>query len=166
MQVQSTFTAKPWQKGGPCSRFCKKYGLDEKSHPADWLNSLLPLTPKDNLEDLSETDVTGKPGHNFAEGYNDLRTDQIMQIFGTYILDGPNPSPIVTYKMITQSVDKVQGNCLIAMNMGAGAELRYKIFYHFFGVQDPFTMAPAKHKCPNYKVDFFFRWLRHIWKKV
>eukprot|EP00957_Ditylum_brightwellii_P096694 7364601-Ditylum_brightwellii.AAC.1 len=33
--------------------------LDEKSHPADWVNALLLLIPKDNLEDLSEVDVTG-----------------------------------------------------------------------------------------------------------
>jgi len=65
-QYVSSFTAKPREKGGPCSRFCLKYGLDEKSHPADWLDSLLPLTPKDNLEDLAEIDVTGDRKTKFA----------------------------------------------------------------------------------------------------
>jgi hypothetical protein len=25
---------------------------------------------------------------------------------------------------------------------------------------------PAKDKCPNFKVDKFFWWLRHIWKEA
>ena len=25
---------------------------------------------------------------------------------------------------------------------------------------------PSKEKCPNFKVDEFFRWLRHIWKEA
>eukprot|EP00957_Ditylum_brightwellii_P142065 10823540-Ditylum_brightwellii.AAC.1 len=75
---------------------------------------------------------------------------------GTYILDGLNPSPQITYKMRTQSVDKVQGNDFIAQNIGTNAELKYKIFHHFFVVQNPITTPPPKDKCPNYKVDSFF----------
>eukprot|EP00957_Ditylum_brightwellii_P116312 8871977-Ditylum_brightwellii.AAC.1 len=65
-----------------------------------------------------------------------------------------------------QSVDKVQGNNFIAENIGANAELKHKIFHHFFAVQDPITTPPPKERCPNYKVDSFFRWLQHIWKKA
>eukprot|EP00957_Ditylum_brightwellii_P083043 6312296-Ditylum_brightwellii.AAC.2 len=75
---------------------------------------------------------------------------------GTYILDGLNPSSQITHKMRTQSVDKVQGNDFIAQNIGTNAELKYKIFCHFFAVQNPITMPPPKDKCPNYKVDSFF----------
>eukprot|EP00957_Ditylum_brightwellii_P196244 14952577-Ditylum_brightwellii.AAC.1 len=65
-QYVSSFTTKPREKGSPCSRFCLKYGLDEKSHPVDWLNSLLLLIPKDNSEDLVEIDVTGDRKTKFA----------------------------------------------------------------------------------------------------
>eukprot|EP00957_Ditylum_brightwellii_P165945 12634948-Ditylum_brightwellii.AAC.1 len=68
--------------------------------------------------------------------------------------------------MKPQSVDKVQGNDFIAENIGANAKLKHKIFCHFFAVQDPIITPPPKEKCPNYKVDSFFRWLRHIWKKA
>ncbi len=47
----------PWIKGDPKLLFLDKNKLDEKSHPADWQNSLLPLTPKDNLESLEDIDV-------------------------------------------------------------------------------------------------------------
>eukprot|EP00957_Ditylum_brightwellii_P131394 10020741-Ditylum_brightwellii.AAC.1 len=52
----STFSS--MGKSGPCACFCRKYGLDEKSHPADWFNALLPITPKDSMEEVSEVDVT------------------------------------------------------------------------------------------------------------
>eukprot|EP00957_Ditylum_brightwellii_P117645 8973680-Ditylum_brightwellii.AAC.1 len=51
--------SKPQERGGPWTHFYKKCGLDKKIHPADWVNALLPLTPEDNLGDLSEIDVTG-----------------------------------------------------------------------------------------------------------
>eukprot|EP00957_Ditylum_brightwellii_P073768 5606162-Ditylum_brightwellii.AAC.1 len=59
--------------------------MDEKSHPADRMNALLTLTPEGNLEELSKFDVTG--------WYKDLNTQDIMQIFGTCILDGLDHSP-------------------------------------------------------------------------
>ncbi len=27
-------------------------------------------------------------------------------------------------------------------------------------------VPPSKEKCPNFKVDEFFRWLRHIWMEA
>ena len=38
------------ERGRPCPAFLRKYGLDRISHPADWFNSVLPLTNKDNFE--------------------------------------------------------------------------------------------------------------------
>jgi hypothetical protein len=45
--------------GGANTDFCKKYGLDEYSHRMDWVDALMPLTPKDNKEDPTETNVNG-----------------------------------------------------------------------------------------------------------
>ena len=53
-------------QGGPNKSFLKKHGLDENSHPADWFNALMPLTPKDNLEHLSDVDVKGDGKTKFA----------------------------------------------------------------------------------------------------
>ena len=47
------------EQGGPNKSFLKKHGLGKHSHPADWFNALMPLTPKDNLEHLSDVDVKG-----------------------------------------------------------------------------------------------------------
>eukprot|EP00957_Ditylum_brightwellii_P123807 9437598-Ditylum_brightwellii.AAC.1 len=89
----------------------------------------------------------GEPGHIFAGWNQDLKTKDLIQIMGTYILDGLNPSPQITHKMRMQSVDK---------NIGTNVELKYKIFHHFFAVQNPITTPHPKDKCPNYKVDSFF----------
>eukprot|EP00957_Ditylum_brightwellii_P178674 13609487-Ditylum_brightwellii.AAC.1 len=51
--------SKPQEKGCTCVHFCTTYGLDEKSHPAGWVNALLPLTPEDNLEEISKVHVIG-----------------------------------------------------------------------------------------------------------
>ncbi len=56
----------PWTKGGPKLSFLEKYKLDEESHPANWLNLLLPLTPMDNLELLEDVDVKGDKRNKFS----------------------------------------------------------------------------------------------------
>jgi hypothetical protein len=33
-------------------------------------------------------------------------------------------------------------------------------------MQDPLMIPPSKEKCPNFKVDELFRWLRYVWKEV
>ena len=43
---------------------------------------------------------------------------------------------------------------------------RHRSFRHFFACQDPLLTPPPKEQCPNFKVDEFFRWLRHIWKEA
>eukprot|EP00957_Ditylum_brightwellii_P117646 8973680-Ditylum_brightwellii.AAC.2 len=55
--------------------------------------------------------------------------------------------------MRLKPVDKVQGNDFIAENIGTNAELKHKIFYHFFVMQDPITTPPPKEKCPTYKMN-------------
>eukprot|EP00957_Ditylum_brightwellii_P103983 7922744-Ditylum_brightwellii.AAC.1 len=93
----------------------------------------------------------GKAGQIFAGCYKDLITEDTTKIFGTFILDGINPSPQIQHKMKSQAVDKVQGNDFIASNITGNAKLKYKIFCHFFAVQGPITTPPPKEKCLNYK---------------
>ena len=59
MQAEIQVNAQPYDKCGPCAHIYRQCGLYEKSYPADWLNTLIPLTPQDSMEDLSEVDMTG-----------------------------------------------------------------------------------------------------------
>ncbi len=52
--------------GGPSAAHCELYGLDETSHPMDWLNSILPMTPIDNLYDAKEPNVKADNKTKFA----------------------------------------------------------------------------------------------------
>ena len=54
------------EQGGPNKSFLKKHVLDKYNHPADWFNALMPLTPKDNLEHLSDVDVKRDGKTKFA----------------------------------------------------------------------------------------------------
>ena len=56
----------PRVKGGPNIAFLKKHKLNENSHPLDWFNAVLPLTPDDNLEDVADIDVKGNGKSKFA----------------------------------------------------------------------------------------------------
>ena len=183
--------SEPRVEGGPNGDFIKKHNLDEHSHPMDWFVSLMPLTQKDNKESIGDIDVTGdgrtkfamsnwskytsvkaamadagEPGHIFAGKYKPLTTDDIRRQVGVYILDGVAPTPQLKDKMKSQSRARTHGNDFVAKHVGPNSELKHKIFRHFFGCQNPMTIPPAKKTCPNFKVDEFFRWLRHIWKKA
>ena len=46
--------------GGPNSDFLKRYELDERKHPMDWFTAIMPMTPEDNLEDPSVSNVKGE----------------------------------------------------------------------------------------------------------
>ena len=51
---------------GPDPKFIEKYGLDKLSILDDWLNAILPILPQDNLEPLSEVNVTGEGRTKFC----------------------------------------------------------------------------------------------------
>jgi len=39
--------------------FLRRHMLDEHSHPMDCFNALMPLTPRDNIEDVTAANVKG-----------------------------------------------------------------------------------------------------------
>ena len=105
-------------RGRPCPEFFKKYGLDRLSHPEDWLNSFLPLTPKDNFEDIGDVGATGdgrakfavsnwtiytnvkgqiandgEYGHPFAGRCSEFDNDKCRRFLGLIMLDVLNSSP-------------------------------------------------------------------------
>jgi hypothetical protein len=47
-----------------------------------------------------------------------------------------------------------------------GYQQKHRSFQHFFACPDPLLTPPHKDQCPNFKVDEFLRWLRHIWKEA
>ncbi len=49
----------PQTKGGPKLSFLERYKLDEKIHPTNCLNVLLPLVTRDNLELMEDVDMKG-----------------------------------------------------------------------------------------------------------
>lgn len=63
---------------GPTLSFLKKYKLDEKSHPADWLNALRLLTLKEKLELVDDVNVKGDWKTKFAisnwTAYTNMKT--------------------------------------------------------------------------------------------
>ena len=181
----------PRTLGGPNTKHLQRYSLGLKSHPMDWFTSLMPLTPDMNKEEIDEVDAVGDGKSKFcvsnwraylnskaemaSAGYEGREyegkwipfTDQDVQHFlGAITLDGLAPSPQMESKFKPQSVDKTQGNDRLAICMGPGAGLKWRLFRKFFGVQDPHTTPPKRADCPNYKCDSLFAWARHIWKKA
>ncbi len=131
----------PWTKGGPKLSFLEEYKLDEKSHLADWLNALLPLTPKDNMELLEDVDVkgdwrtkfsvanwtaytntkakianAGEWGHKFVGQWTDVTNDDVQQFLGFIMMDGLNPSLYMIQNFWLQEQDTVQRNDFIHNN--------------------------------------------------
>ncbi len=62
----STKETIPCTRGGPNPEFLRKYNLGTKSHPVDWMNSLLLLTPRDNLESIEAVDVMCDKKNKFS----------------------------------------------------------------------------------------------------
>ncbi len=150
---------------------------------------MLPLTPLDNFETINNVNVTGDGktkfsvanlsaytntkamlsnagqfGHPFPGQWRDVTNDDIRQFIGVMFVDGLCPEPKMTRKFWSQEQDATVGNDFIHNNLGPDAERRYHMFRHFFGCQNPLTIPPPWAKCPNFKVNEFFNWLRHIWK--
>jgi hypothetical protein len=157
----------------------------------DWFTAIMPMTPKDNLEDPSVLNVkgdlrtkfavsnwsaysntkamlcnAGKKGHIFADKYRPFKNQDIMTMLGVYIIDGLAPSPQLVQKMQPQSKSATHGNDRIASAQGPGYQQKHRSFRHFFATQDPLMIPPSKEKCRNFKVDELFRWLRYVWKEA
>ena len=177
--------------GGPSIDFLRRYGLDKNNHLMDWFTAFMPLTPENNKEDPAVVNVKGDRHTKFAvsnwTAYSNTKammvgagdecqifagkhrpfTNQdIMTMLGVYILDGLAPSPKLVQKMQPQSKSPTHDNDRIADTIGPGYQQKHRSFRHFFATQDPLMVSPAKGKCPNFKADEFFRWLRHIWKEA
>ncbi len=189
-QMRVPANVEPRVLGGPNSVFLKQYSLDEKSHPMDWFTAFMPLTPDANKEDPAIMNVkgdrktkfavsnwtaysntkammcnAGEKGHIFAGKFRRFKNKDIVQMLGVYILDGIAPSLQLVWKMQPQSKQPTHGNDKIASIIGPGYQQKHRSFRHFLSCQDPLMNPPQQDKCPNFKVDEFFRWLRYIWKE-
>ena len=177
--------------GGPSTTFLRRYGLNKKSHPMDWFTAFVPLTPDANLEDPAIANVkgdkttkfavsnwtaysntkamlnnAGEEGHIFAGKHEPFTNRDIVAMLGVYIINGLAPSPQLTQKMQPLSKQPTHGNDKVASAIGTGYQQKYHSFRHFFACQDLLMTPPLKEQCPNFKVDEFFWWLRHIWKEA
>ena len=157
----------------------------------DWFTAFMPLTPDAHLEDPAVANVkgdkttkfavsnwttysntkamlnnAGEEGHIFEGKYKLFTNKDIIAMLGVYIIDGLAPSPQLTMKMQPQSKQPTHGNNKVASAIGTGYQQKHRSFRHFFACQDPLLTPPHKDQCPNFKVNEFFRWLRHIWKEA
>jgi hypothetical protein len=108
----------------------------------------------------------GQKGYVFAGKFKPFNNAEILQMLGVYIIDGLAPSHQLVQKMQPQSKQPTHGNDKIASVLGTGYQQLHRSFRHFFAIVDPMVTPPPKDKCPNFKVDELFRWLRHIWKEA
>ena len=117
------------KEGGPNKHFLAKHGLDEHSHPMDWFNALIPLTPKHNLKDPVKANVNGDKEikfafsnwvvypntkalldnvgefhHIYAGRFKSLTPLNINKMLGIYIIDGLAPSPQLKWKIQSQAM--------------------------------------------------------------
>ncbi len=181
----------PRKLGSPNTDFLNLYVLNETSHPMDWFMAFMPLMPNNNKEDPSVANVkgdcrakfavsnwtaysntkamlhgAGEQGHIFAGKHHPFNNQDIMTMLGVYIIDGLALSPQLVQKMQPQSKSSTHGNDRIANALSPGYQQKHRSFWHFFATQDLLMIPLSKYKCPNFKVNEFFRWLRHIWKEV
>ncbi len=108
----------------------------------------------------------GKEGHIFAGKHKLFTNRDIVAMLGVYITNGLAPSPQLTQKMQPQSKQPTHGNDKVASAIGIGYQQKHRSFRHFFACQDPLLTPLPKEQCPNFKVDEFFQWLRHIWMEA
>ena len=116
----------------------------------DWLCSILPMTPDANLYDAAGPNVKGDfktkfaianwaaysnmkatmvnpdaGGHIFDGKHKCFDLADIMQMMGSYIIDGLAPSPQLQKKMQSQDKQRTHGNNFIASRFGSGYQQKY-----------------------------------------
>ena len=64
--------------------------------------------------------------------------------------------------MKPQSYDPIYGNGFLHTTPDNQADLRHNQLKAFFYVQVPLLTVPNHKKCPNFKVDHFFKWIKYI----
>ena len=112
----------------------KKYGLERLSHPEDWFDIFLPLTPKDNFDEIGDVDVTGdgrtkfavsnwtiytnvkgqmantgEYGNPFAGRWSEFDNEKCRRFLGLIMLDGLNPSQKMTANVRGMTRTKLKG---------------------------------------------------------
>ena len=108
----------PQAKGGAKSEILRKHGIDEHIHQTYWLNSLLLMTPEENLDNPAVDNVkgykksklsllqwsaysiakaslanAGEKGHIFESKLKSFIPEEITKVMGVYIIDGLAYSP-------------------------------------------------------------------------
>ena len=157
----------------PNLKFTAKHGLDEDSHPADWLQAFIPEHMKkgdsrsvciskwsqySNMKaklDFAGNEKLGGLSYNF----NEFTPREIEQHLSLYIAQGLSPSPQIKMKAKSQQAEPLQGNDLINTCMGFNFERRHVQFKRYFAVQHPYLPVPSTCTHPNWKIDPF---LEHI----
>ena len=108
----------------PNLKFTAKHGLDEDSHPADWLQAFIPEHMKkgdsrsvciskwsqySNMKaklDFAGNEKLGGLSYNF----NEFTPREIEQYLSLYIAQGLSPPPQIKMKAKSQLAEPLQGN--------------------------------------------------------
>ncbi len=142
--------------GSPNVDFLKHCRLNQHSHPMDWVNTLLPITPADNLEDdwaenvkengTAEFSISNwttftstkamvcnetKRGSFWMKNSSHLKNSIILKMIEVYILDGLSTLLQLIQKHQPQSNEPPQNNKFIATYIGPGFHCVYCSFCQF-----------------------------------
>ncbi len=161
--------------GCPNPKWLEEHGLNEDSHPVEFLDSFLPIYNKSNKSGKTPFKVSVELLKNWSNAkakimnmgtpsyypkfvpFELLEFEQFMHL---YMLQGLCPSPRIEYKFKSNVDDPVHGNDWLRRSMKTSQlDRRLREFKCCFAVQDPYHPIPPKKTHPNWKVDPF---LEHI----
>jgi ribosomal protein L37AE/L43A len=167
-------------KGHPRAAWIRDEGLDERSHPVEWLDAFLPVYQK-SARSKSET-----PHHISSEqlcrwsnekarlmqmgtktmypGFTVFTTEEWEQYLYIFFYNGLCPSPSAEMKLQKEETDPIQSDAFLRRCLGPNATVRFKEWKACFACQDPKVAIPSRKTHPNFKVDEYFRHLQIIFR--
>lgn len=167
-------------KGHPRRRWIKDEGLNENSHPVEWLDAMLPVYQK-SASSKSETIHTisaeklcrwsNEKARLMEMGtktkyptFTEFITEEWEQYLYVFFYNGLCPSPSVEMKLQGEETDPVQSDAFLRKCLGPNATVRFKQWKACFACQDPKVAIPSRKTHPNFKVDEYFRHLQIIFR--
>ena len=170
-----------WKEGEtsdtiPNFAFLEKNNIDEKSHPAEWVNLFMPWKKDKKNEGVMDMETIANHTNmriacstaaiRRSKQVKPFTVDEVMRHFGLFMLNGLNPSPNISRKLNSQEYDPVQGNDMCNQAFDSNAGERLIDFKRFLTLVDPRIPTPNRKKDPNFKINPIIKQLIHLSNKV
>ena len=78
------------------------------------------------------------------------------------MIQGVSNSTMLNAEIKPQSHDLIHVNDFLHKELGNKSDPQNCQFKVFFAVQDPLLTVPPSKQFPNFKVDYFFKWIKYI----